>query len=77
VAEDRVLIVIDDDNVMRIALEPAIELIAPPEDIELRQVGSIREQFVHPVDDVLGPMPQHGIREGFEEEVHDARIIGK
>ena len=54
----RVLVVIDDDHIMRIAAQPAVVLIAPPEDIELGQIGRIVQQLVHAVDDVAGAMAQ-------------------
>ena len=54
-AEHGILVVIDDDDIMRIGPQPAVELIAPPEDIELGQVGRVGEQLVHAVDDVLAP----------------------
>ena len=68
-AKHRVLIVIDDNHVMRIRSQPAVALIAPPEYIVFRQVCCIRKQLIHPINDVAGALPQHRVGQRFDDDL--------
>ena len=65
----RVLVVIDDDDIVRIAAEPAVVLVAPPEDVELGEVGRVVQQLVHAVDDVAGLVAQDRVGQRLDDHL--------
>ena len=68
-AEHGILVVIDDDDIVRIVAEAAVELVAPPEDVELGDVGGVMEQLVHSVDDEMGLVAEDGVGQGLDDDL--------
>ena len=68
-AEHGILVVIDDDDIVRIGAEPAVELVAPPEDVKLGDVGGVMQQLVHAIDDEMGFVAEDGVGQGLDDDL--------
>ena len=68
-AEHAVLIVIDHDHILRVRPQAAIELVTPPEDVKLGNIGCVVQQLIHAIDNEPSLMAKHGVGEGFDNHL--------